>query len=156
MDQLLIITIGTGCGVGLLIGFRRIFGLLKRIGFTRSLVLWVSISALSSFVLFGLAVPGAIQRSKSAQVILWVGESSSGITKVALRLQLEQKFGETDFASIEMRLDEQESRGLLTEAGGVYRITKRGLSVFRLADFLSVVYSLPGWRKASLLNSSID
>jgi len=155
VDQLRVISIAIGCGIGVLSGFRRIAGVLKRIGFPRSLVLWVSISALSSFVLYGLAVPGAIQRSKSAHVILWVGESGNGTTKAALRLQLERKFGEMDFASIETRLAEQKSRGLLNDADGVYTATIIGRSVFKLANFLSGIYSLPGWQKASLLNSSI-
>lgn len=154
VDQLLVITFGVGSIIGFLFCSRRIVLKSIRIGLSRSLVLWVSMSALSSFLIFGLAVPGAIQRSKSAHVILWVGESRNGITKTELQLQLERKFGELDFVSIDMRLSEQESRGLLDDAGGLYVVTKRGRVVLETANLLAQIYSLPGWRKSSLLNTS--
>jgi len=156
VDQLILITLGLGCVVGLLSSFSGVIARLKRMDLSRSLVTWVSISAFSTFIIFGLSVPGAVQRSKSAHVILWVGESDEGITKTVLRRRLEKRFGELDFASIELRLTEQVSRGLLEDSGGVYVVTKSGRLVFEAADLLAKVYSLPGWRQASLLNTSPD
>jgi len=156
VDQLILITLGLGCVAGLLSSFSGVIARLKRMGLSRSLITWVSISAFSTFIIFGLAVPGAVQRSKSAHVILWVGESGEGMTKTVLRRRLEERFGETDFASIELRLTEQVSRGLLEDSGGVYVVTKSGRLVFEAADLLAKVYSLPGWQQASLLNISPD
>lgn len=156
VDQLILITLGLGCVVGLLSSFSGVIARLKRMGLSRSLVTWVSISSFSAFIIFGLAVPAAVQRSKSAHVILWVGESGEGITKTVLRRRLEQRFGKTDFASFELRLTEQVSRGLLEDSSGVYVVTKSGRLVFEAADLLAKVYSLPGWRQASLLNISPD
>ena len=154
IDQLLIVAGATA----LLFGLNRLiltWGVRTKLREERVKIrglVWVVVCSLSAFILFGLAGPAAIERSKSAHVVKWVGESNEGINTVSLYENLVDKYGSYDIESVKLRLEEQVSRRLFSRSGENYSLTLIGRAVYETADFISLVYSLPGWEGASLMN----
>lgn len=154
IDQILIVSVATA----LLFVLQRLsMRIGERLKFRKTLKqkggsIWVLVCALSAFILYGLAGPAAIERSKSAYVIKWVGEAEKGIDVLSLNKKLVEKYGSYDMESVELRLEEQESRRLINQSGESYSLTLGGRVVYESAELIAIIYSLTGWETASLLN----
>lgn len=107
-------------------------------------------SSLLLFVVYGLVLPGAIERSKSLYVFKWIGDSEEPLSWAELKGSLAKKYGPYDMQSISLRLDENSSRGFISRDGDGYSLTPVGEGIYIIAEQLSEFYSLEGWKSAAL------
>lgn len=130
-----------------------------RLGFTKQntrYVLWISTLL---FTIFGLVVPGAIDRSRSIFVLQWVDEAAGRLNSDQLLKEINLQVEIDDKGAILQRLQEQTVRGVVTlNSQGNYEITKFGSVVLLSVDVLASWYNLDGYTRnnISLRSTKID
>lgn len=130
-----------------------------RLGFIKKntrYVLWISTLL---FTIFGLVVPGAIDRSRSIFVLQWVDEAAGRLNSEQLLKEINVQVEIDDKGAILQRLQEQTVRGVVTlNSQGNYEITKFGSVVLLSVDVLASWYNLDGYTRnnISLRSTKID
>ena len=119
-------------------------------------MLWISTLL---FTIFGLVVPGAIDRSRSIFVLQWVDEAAGKFDSDQLLKEISFQVKIDDKEAILQRLQEQTARGVFTSnARGNYEITKFGRVTLLLVNVLASWYNLEGFTRnnISLRGAEID
>ena len=119
-------------------------------------MLWISTLL---FTIFGLVVPGAIDRSRSIFVLQWVDEAAGKFDSDQLLKEIRFQVKIDDKEAILQRLQEQTSRGVFTSnARGNYEITKFGRVTLLSVNVLASWYNLEGFTRnnISLRGAEID
>jgi len=119
-------------------------------------MLWISTLL---FTIFGLVVPGAIDRSRSIFVLQWVDEAAGKFNSDQLLKEISFQVKIDDKEAILQRLQEQTARGVFTSnAQGNYEITKFGRVTLLSVNVLASWYNLEGFTRnnISLKGTEID
>ena len=119
-------------------------------------MLWISTLL---FTIFGLVVPGAIDRSRSIFVLQWVDEAAGKFDSDQLLKEISFQVKIDDKEAILQRLQEQTARGVFTSnARGNYEITKFGRVTLLSVNVLASWYNLEGFTRnnISLRGAEID
>jgi hypothetical protein len=85
-----------------------------------------------------------IDRSRSFYVLSWVDESKVYFENGQIVLEV-RSTESTDIAGVDLRLKEQEQRGLIREENGVYKVTNIGKLTLRIANLLAKLFNLSNW-----------
>ena len=85
-----------------------------------------------------------VDRSRSFYVLSWVDQGRVSLENG--RLVLEVKSTESaDIAGVDLRLKEQEQRGLIQQGNGIYKVTNMGKLTLRIANLLAKLFNLTNW-----------
>ena len=90
-----------------------------------------------------------VDRSKSFYVLSWVHDYGP-ISENELAQRLQSKYGAYDSISINQRLVEQTSRGVLVFRGGRYQTSVVGDIYWYVATGIASIFKLSGWYSAKL------
>lgn len=85
-----------------------------------------------------------IDRSRSFYVLSWVDKSKVYFENGQIVLEV-RSTESTDIAGVDLRLKEQEQRGLIREENGVYKVTNIGKLTLRIANLLAKLFNLSNW-----------
>jgi hypothetical protein len=88
-----------------------------------------------------------IDRSRSFYVLNWVGQGEVANSPNGLDLTRVHSGEKMSSVAIEKRIEEQVARGLIKRTGGNFLLTNRGKLTLWVANFISHVYSLQGWKQ---------
>ena len=117
----------------------------KKLGSDVKHLLWISTLL---FTIFGLVVPGAIDRSRSVFVLQWVHESNGRLATGQLLEEIKSQVGIEDQDAILQRLSEQTARGAIgLDADGHYVITNLGKTILFTSDAIAFLYNLQGFNR---------
>jgi len=100
------------------------------------------IASLLVFI-FGTLFLMNIDRSKSFYVLIWCDQPRNfkSITKLSF-----EQLGGIEYGGLQMRLNEQMSRGLIARTGKTYHLTNEGKLVLNSADSLASIFKLSGFK----------
>jgi len=120
---------------------------LKKVGFfseSISLLCYVNLLALMLSI---LVLPYSlinIDRSRSFYVLSWVDQGEVSIKNGQTVVKVESTEA-ADTAGVELRLKEQQQRGLIQEANGKYKVTNMGKLTLEIANLLARIFNLKNW-----------
>jgi hypothetical protein len=85
-----------------------------------------------------------VDRSRSFYVLSWVDQGSVFVENG--QIILEVKSAESaDITGVDLRLKEQEQRGLIREGNGIYKVTNIGKMTLWIANLLAKLFNLTNW-----------
>lgn len=85
-----------------------------------------------------------VDRSRSFYVLSWVDQGRVFVENG--QIILEVKSAESaDIAGVDLRLKEQDQRGLIREGNGIYKVTNTGKLTLWIANLLAKVFNLTNW-----------
>jgi hypothetical protein len=107
---------------------------------------------LSSLVIFNLLFFSLmmIDRSKSLYIINWVGNGQP-ISREDLIKKVGVIENSNDGKYIEIRIEEQLSRNVISENNGLLKLTYYGSLLKSFADFTAKIFLLKGWESQNLI-----
>ena len=85
-----------------------------------------------------------IDRSRSFYVLSWVDQGKVYVENGQIILEVSSTES-TDIAGVGSRLKEQEQRGLIREANGVFKVTNTGKLMLLIANSLAKLFNLTNW-----------
>lgn len=109
-------------------------------------------SAVTSFIIYGLVVPAAIDRSRSLFVVQWVNEGNGKYSAQELIKLAQNQLSIDDSKAIVQRFNEQIARKVITNVNENedLKLTFIGMLTYESANFFADFYNLQGWYKNSL------
>ena len=120
---------------------------LKKVGLFResiSLLCYVNLIALMLSI---LVLPYSlinVDRSRSFYVLSWVDQGGVSIKNDQTVVKVESTEA-ADTTGVELRLKEQQQRGLIQETNGKYKVTNMGELTLEIANLLSRIFNLKNW-----------
>ena len=120
---------------------------LKKVGFFRDSIRLLCYVNLLALMLSVLVLPYSllnVDRSRSFYVLSWVDQGDVSIKNGQTVVKVESTEA-ADIAGVELRLKEQQQRGLIQEANGVYKVTNMGKLTLGTANLLAKIFNLKNW-----------
>lgn len=120
---------------------------LKKVGVLLDTIQVLSYVNVLALMLSILVLPYAllnVDRSRSFYVLSWVdqGKVSNENSQTILEVESTEQ---ADIAGVELRLKEQQQRGLIQETNGIYMITSMGKLTLGIANVLAKMFNLTNW-----------
>jgi len=103
--------------------------------------------AMFMYLVFPFQVIGTVDRSRSLFMFEWVACAPRNSTLIDVENQIDKVFGKEAVVAFNLRLREQENRGLMKIASGRPELTYGGHVVFSSAVEASRIFSLRGWQQ---------
>lgn len=85
-----------------------------------------------------------VDRSRSFYVLSWVEQGRVSVENGQIILKV-QSTESADIAGVDLRLMEQEQRGLIQESNGIYKVTNMGKLTLMVANHLAKIFNLINW-----------
>jgi len=153
-DQILCIAIVTACGFPLFLVIRKnmgtkagrspVKGFWLQLIDEPTLVVLFLISFVSSTVLVQTQTLLNIDRSRSYFILEWI-ECSPSNELFLVENKVASIFGSGEIRAFNLRLVEQEARGVIAREGGNVNLTRFGSFLFRFSEMSAGVFNLSGW-----------
>jgi len=103
----------------------------------------VSLLAACLFYIFGTAVLLNVDRSRSLYIFAWVSECNKSMD--CIQNFVSENYGERGWQEVLLRLQEQDSRGLMSISNGRVELSKMGNVVLYTASFSAQLFHLEGF-----------
>ena len=120
---------------------------LKKVGFFNDSIRLLCYVNLLALMLSILVLPYSllnVDRSRSFYVLSWVDQGEVSIENGQIVVNVESTEA-TDTSGVELRLKEQQQRGLIQEANGRYKVTNMGKFILKIANLLAKIFNLKNW-----------
>ncbi len=120
---------------------------LKKVGFFNDSIRLLCYVNLLALMLSILVLPYSllnVDRSRSFYVLSWVDQGEVSIENGQIVVNVESAEA-TDTSGVELRLKEQQQRGLIQEANGSYKLTNMGKFTLKIANLLAKIFNLKNW-----------
>lgn len=120
---------------------------LKTVGSQKNSIRLLSYVNIIGLMLSLLVLPYTllnIDRSRSFYVLSWVDQGKVYVENGQIILEV-RSTESADIAGVDLRLKEQEQRGLIREGNGVYKVTNIGKFTLRIANLLAKLFNLTNW-----------
>ncbi len=87
-----------------------------------------------------------VDRSRSLYVLSWVHQGQLKNVNGEFVVNVKSSEG-SDLSGVELRLDEQIQRGLVINLGNEYKLSRSGIFVLKVAEFLANTFNLSNWQR---------